>query len=160
MIQAHTDHPPARARALFTSAAANEDSARVLGALVDLISTMRRRHTGPSGTESVLLKLAGSGPQRSCDLAGHLGLDQSTVSRHVAQLEADGLVGRSPLAQDRRAHLIELTTRGEGSAQDLIAARVAALERSLAPWPPDDVRTFGLLLERFVDGLQDEEARA
>lgn len=156
MMHANIDESTPRTRALVTSAAASKSSAKVLGALFDLISTMRRRHAGTSGTSAILTKLVGGGPQRSCDLAERLNLDQSTVSRQVAQLESEGLVERSPMAEDRRAHLVDLTALGATTAHALITQRVAYLEGILATWPAEDVEAFGTLLERFTQELTAE----
>lgn len=153
MVQASIDASGTRTRALLTSAATTESTADVLGALFDVVSTMRRRHAETFGPSAILTRLAAGGAQRSCDLAEQLGLDQSTVSRHVAHLEAEGLAERRPMAADRRAHLVELTVRGETTAHALIAEKVAFLEGILATWDERDVTTFATLLGRFAHGL-------
>jgi len=162
MVQAHTPQPAeyfaetARARAMFADAAQSTTIATVLGALIDFMSTMRQRHAESTGTSNVLTRLAGNGPMRSADLALSLHLDQSTVSRHVASLESEGMVERVPVADDRRAHLVQLTERGSAAAHDLVAQKVAALEGVLSSWPREDLQSFAQLLERFSLGLVNE----
>jgi DNA-binding MarR family transcriptional regulator len=151
MVQASESLP--RSRELLTSAAATEPAAGVVGALFDVMTTMRRRYSDTSGTSMILTRLAAGGPQRSIDLAESTSLDQSTISRHVAQLGAAGLVERTPVAQDRRAHLLGLTPLGATTAHELIAAKVAYLESILAEWDESDVQTFATLLARFAHGL-------
>jgi DNA-binding MarR family transcriptional regulator len=162
MVQANTTSPVgyfadvARTRALFTDAAESSAIASVLGALIDFMSTMRQRQAATTGTAMALTRLAAHGPMRSADLATSLLLDQSTVSRHVAHLEAEGLVERVPVAGDRRAHLIQLTPAGEIAAHDHITQKVASLEWVLKSWSRDDLQTFAHLLDRFAQGLVNE----
>jgi DNA-binding MarR family transcriptional regulator len=94
---------------------------------------------------------------RSCDLAHALHLDQSTVSRHVASLESDGLVQRTPLEEDRRAHRIELTAAGTQAAHRAVETRVRQFEAAVAGWPDDDIARLARLLTAFVDRLSAHE---
>lgn len=162
MVQANTETPVgyfadvARTRALFTNAAESSSIASVLGALIDFMSTMRQRQADTTGTTMALTRLAAHGPMRSADLATSLLLDQSTVSRHMSHLEAEGLVERVPVAGDRRAHLVQLTPAGETAAHDHITQKVASLEGVLKSWSRDDLQTFAQLLDRFAQGLVNE----
>jgi DNA-binding MarR family transcriptional regulator len=162
MVQAHSRAPAlyfadvSRTRALFTDAAESATIAAVLGALIDLMSTMKRRHAETTGTTMVLTRLAAHGPMRSADLAASLLLDQSTVSRHVAHLESEGLVERVPVADDRRAHLVQLTGRGTAAAHDHVSEKVASLEGVLASWTREDLQSFAALLDRFARDLLNE----
>lgn len=142
-----------RTRALFTDAAESAHIAAVLGALIDFMATVRQGQADTTGTLMVMTRLAAHGPMRPSDLAAKLLLDQSTVSRHVAQLENSGLVERVPVADDRRAHLVQLTDQGTAAANDHIRKKVAALEGVLSAWSRDDLQTFADLLERFAHGL-------
>ncbi len=144
------------ARQIWTAAAADQDSALVLGSLVDFMSAMRQRRAETTGTSTALTILAGRGPMRSADLASFLGLDQSTVSRHVSSLESAGLVVRVPVADDRRAHLVQLTESGMDAAHDLIKQKVADLEGVIASWTTEDKQFFATLLDRFAHGLVTE----
>ncbi|MEX2503458.1 MAG: MarR family transcriptional regulator, partial [Egicoccus sp.] len=60
----------------------------------------------------VLLRICDQGGMRLSALAEAMGLDVSTVSRHVTRLEQDGYVTRSPDPDDGRASLLTTTEAG------------------------------------------------
>src|SRR5580698_7011575 len=49
---------------------------------------------------------------RAADLAGHFGLDKSTVSRQLEQLISAGLLGRDGERPGRRGYVLTLTAAG------------------------------------------------
>ena len=55
------------------------------------------------------------------DLANILGLDKSTMSRHVQSLVKEGYVKSTPGEEDRRFTSLSLTTQGEAVQQRLAA---------------------------------------
>ena len=72
----------------------------------------RRRRpatTVDPGSFWLLRSLLGHEPVRPTDLAASMGLDISTVSRHLAQLHRAGLVERTPDPDDRRAQRVQLS---------------------------------------------------
>lgn len=140
-------------RILVTAAASTASSAVLMGALFDVLFAVRRSLVEPSATMPILLRLAGDGPMRSCDLAERLHLDQSTVSRHVHSLEGDDLVRRATVEDDRRAHLLELTPSGRAAALTELASRVHRYEAAVADWSEHDQRVFARLLAAFAAGL-------
>ena len=85
------------------------------------------------------------------DLAGAYGLDKSTVSRQLAELEQDGLLTRSADPSHPRHQRLELTDNGKGRLRRTRAAQRAALERELTSWEPQDVATFARLFSRFSE---------
>lgn len=145
------------ARDVVTSAASTSTTAALVGALFDFIHAVRRGAADPSASMPILTRLMAAGPMRSCDLAHQLHLDQSTVSRHVAALSAEGLVARTPQQDDRRAQLVELTDAGSQAARAQVAARVQQFEAVLATWPDADVESFARLLASFTTGLSAHE---
>ncbi len=159
MVQAHNPEQAAAARRLVTSVAASPASAAVVGSLVDLMGAVRRGPADPAASAPLLMRLASGGSTRACDLAQALHLDQSTVSRHVATLESDGLVRRIPDSADRRAHLLELTPDGDAAAREQITTRVRQFEAATDGWTADDMTTFASLLDRFVQGLAANERK-
>jgi DNA-binding MarR family transcriptional regulator len=88
--------------------------------------THRAAEAGAPSTIAVLelVRLLGETERRLSDLALLRGVDQSVVSRQIAELQAKGLVCRRPDPADRRASLVRLTPSG----QDLLA-RVGELRR-------------------------------
>ena len=90
---------------------------------------------------------------RLSDLATRQGLDISTVSRRVAQLEAAGLVERSADPADRRASVVSLTERGREVVASISELRRELLESVVADWSERERREFARLLARFADDL-------
>ncbi len=106
----------------------------------------------------LLSRLGDDGPRRLTDLAGVLGVDLSTLSRQVKQLEAQGLVERALDPNDGRASVLRLTNRGRRAVDKLRSARLVALQELLVDWSVDDRRTFGSLLSKFAEHLVDLSA--
>ncbi len=79
------------------------------------------RSLGDPTRLAILRRLAGDGPARVVDLVGHLGLAQSTVSKHLACLRGCGLVSSTPSG---RASVFALA---EPAVIDVLAAAEAVL---------------------------------
>jgi len=97
----------------------------------------------------VLGTLAYCGPSRLTTVAERTGLDPSTVSRQVADLEKAGLLARDTDPEDRRAILLKATTEGQQLLDRLSRGRRRRVERLLSDWPPEDIVTFGRLLAQL-----------
>jgi DNA-binding MarR family transcriptional regulator len=93
------------------------------------------------------------GPLRVTDLAERAGLDASTVSRRVRDLEGEGLVVRTADEGDQRVSLIALAPLGRRILTRAREAHRRILEETLAGWPTEDVAAFGELLRRFSSAL-------
>jgi DNA-binding MarR family transcriptional regulator len=111
----------------------------------------------------VLGTLSFCGPSRLTVIAERTGLDPSTVSRQVADLEKAGLLSREPDPDDRRAIQLQATPSGQSLMKRLSSGRRRRVERMLADWSDEDIATFGRLLgelnqatEKYQD-LNDEE---
>jgi DNA-binding MarR family transcriptional regulator len=94
----------------------------------------------------VLGTLAYCGPSRLTTVAERTGLDPSTVSRQVADLEKAGLLARDTDPEDRRAILLKATAEGQQMLDRLTRGRRRRVERLLSDWDPDDIVTLGRLL--------------
>jgi MarR family transcriptional regulator for hemolysin len=87
------------------------------------------------------------------DLARSLGIESPTLTRHLDNLEQDGLVARRPSEADRRAMHVELTEAGEGAYQRMLAA-VIAFNRSLqAGIGRDELQQLDALLDRLAKNV-------
>jgi len=157
MLQAHESSRATFAREIMTSVADSPATAELMGSLFDFTFALKRAVNDAPASVPILMRLAGAGPLRSSDLAVQLHLDQSTVSRHVASLEHDGLVRRDPDDTDRRAHLLAVTEAGTAAAHQRVTDRVRQFEAAIATWSHDDVTTFARLLNDFVSGLDAQE---
>jgi DNA-binding MarR family transcriptional regulator len=102
------------------------------------------------GAAQPLLRLHRVGVERVSGLAAGLGLDATTVTRHLDDLEARGLITRRPNPADRRATLVRLTPRAVARMDAADADRRARLRELLADWPEADRYEFARLLSRFV----------
>ena len=114
---------------------------------------MRQRVPGDQlepGMFWLLKNLAMHGSIRVTSLAACTNLDTSTVSRHVSQLERDGLIRRGPDPDDRRAQLVELSDRGSQLLEEGFRRRRAILSRTLDHWESADVAQLEHLLGRLV----------
>jgi DNA-binding MarR family transcriptional regulator len=112
---------------------------------------MRSRREPEGGQIAALGMLSRCGPVRSSDLAKELFLDQSTVSRHVAHLEADGLVEKVADPNDGRATQLHLTDLGHKHMHDYWQKRIDAMREGFGHWDPEDLRTLTRLMGRYVE---------
>lgn len=131
----------------------------MLTALMTVGRLMRQRQADDQvdpGTFWLLKTIAHQGPLRITELATISHLDTSTVSRHVAQLERNGLVDRSPDPADGRAQLVGISTDGQHQLDQAFERRREILESTLAGWESDDIATFERLLTKFVSGVSTE----
>jgi len=110
-------------------------------------------------TYEVLARVVDGAPIRVSDLAPNLGLDASTVSRHVFKLGKLGLIERRSDVGDRRVVWLEPSPEGVRVVEGRSRARRAALRRLLATWTPKDRESFVVLLEKFFDGLEEESTK-
>jgi MarR family transcriptional regulator for hemolysin len=97
----------------------------------------------------ILSTLRGQAHASQHDLARAIGIEGPTLTRHLDQLEAGGLVRRVPHPDDRRAVLVEPTAAGVELHARLLEV-VIAFNRSLTSGlSQDDLealrRTLGLL---------------
>jgi DNA-binding MarR family transcriptional regulator len=138
-----------------------EDLARALFRSMRAVGTLRLSHYAPDVRDLdkagliALLRLAECGPVRISELAAHLTLDLSTVSRQVKALDDGGLIERHPDPEDKRATLLTATDRGREVAQRVIAARRDLMAQALSDWTVADRATLTRLLQQLADDLSD-----
>jgi DNA-binding MarR family transcriptional regulator len=86
-------------------------------------------------------------------VAQHMGLDPSTVSRHVQSLERAGLLRTAADPTDRRATQLHATDAGLARLEEASRRRAALIRDRLSQWAPEDLRRFKVLLERFAEDV-------
>jgi DNA-binding MarR family transcriptional regulator len=106
---------------------------------------MRRQHF------SVLSALAEGGAASQADIGRRLWIDRSDLHAILAELERDGLVGRTRDARDRRRNLVELTAAGQKALKRLDKRIQAAQDALLEPLSAADRRQLRRLLERLLE---------
>jgi DNA-binding MarR family transcriptional regulator len=127
--------------------------------VVSLLTVSRRlRSRLPQGQGDpalmfVLHQVLANGSLRVSELAGCMGLDASTASRHVRNLEDGGYLARTGDPGDRRASRVRVTPKGRGALARAMRARAAVLDRAIADWPDDDRATLATLMTRLADSL-------
>ena len=94
-----------------------------------------------------------AGSPRVSELAGAMGLDASTASRHVQPARGQRLPGRTGDPDDRRAFRVRLTRQGQAVLDHAIEARATVLDRATAGWPDEDRAALTILMTRLADSL-------
>jgi DNA-binding MarR family transcriptional regulator len=128
----------------------------MLTALMTVGRLMRQRQGADivdPGTFWLLKTISHRGPLRITELASFTQLDTSTVSRHVSQLERNGLIERTPDPADGRAQLVGISDTGQEQLEQAFQRRRQILENTLAGWESGDVAEFERLLSKFVAGI-------
>ena len=97
----------------------------------------------------IMCKLADEGPQRLGLLASAFGLDPSTISRQVQDLERAGLAFRQKDPNDGRASILDLTPHGRDVLEPTRNHRRARLRKALADWPESDFTVMARLLRQL-----------
>jgi DNA-binding MarR family transcriptional regulator len=99
-----------------------------------------------------ILNLVESAPgSRAADIANVLGLDKSTVSRHIEALVTADLLRRKSEQPGRRGYTLSLTANGRRNL-DMAASRVRSkLADWLADWEETEIHLFARLFVRFND---------
>jgi DNA-binding MarR family transcriptional regulator len=105
----------------------------------------------------LLVALRDEGPMRTGELARYFHLDKSTVSRHIARLEAAGLVETRPDANDRRCAQLHTTDLGNRRVDEIRAARRAPLRQVLDGWTEGDRDQLAQLLRRLNAAMSERE---
>lgn len=103
---------------------------------------------GPHGF-LILGTIAKHGPARVSEIASRLRVDLSVASRQVSALEADGLLERQADPADGRAQQVTLTDEGAARLADAHQKTVAALERAVAGWTPEEIAALSSALDRL-----------
>ncbi len=102
------------------------------------------------GTVLPLTVLHRIGPARVSELAEALGLDRTTVTRHLDELERRGLIDRRPDERDRRAMHISLTPKAATHLDSMRAKNRQRIKRMCSDWTPEERQTFATLLTKFA----------
>lgn len=133
-----------------------ETAADVGAALIRVMTGMKARlahSVSDIGPAVILFRLVNQAPLRVSDLASCVGLDASTVSRHVRALEEQALVVRTDDPEDRRASRLDVTDTGRAFVAAQMQARADVLAEVLADWSIADRSHFLSYLERLAVAL-------
>ncbi len=87
-------------------------------------------------------------------LADHLLLDKGQLSRTVRELEALGLITRSPDPADGRSSLLSPTEYGMERLAAARAPQEGVLVRALESWDVSDIDNLRRLLQALIAGIR------
>ncbi len=93
------------------------------------------------------------------DLARELGIEGPTLTRHLDNLERNGLVLRRPSEADRRAVRVELTGAGEEAHRRMLAAVIAFNRRLQAGLSREELQQLDGLLGRLAGNVSHQPRR-
>ncbi|MGY4643566.1 MarR family winged helix-turn-helix transcriptional regulator [Cellulomonas sp. URHB0016] len=122
--------------------------------LLRLADRSRRRTPRLDGTLErsaylALRQLAAHGPCGINEIADHLRLDASTVTRQVLAMEAAGHVTRERDDHDGRRAVVTMTGAGAEALASTRQARAEVYDDLLSDWSPDDRQLLADLLTRL-----------
>ena len=134
------------------------DVERQVALLLRLADRNRRRSRRLEGTLErsaylALGRLTDDGPAGINEIADHLRLDASTVTRQVLQMEALGYVSRSRDDNDARRSVIDATPAGLAALEATRRARADVYAQVLSDWAPDDLQHLATSLTRLNASL-------
>lgn len=89
------------------------------------------------------------------ELAEHLCLDVSTVSRQVQALEERGLTRREPHPTDRRGSVVVIAPQGRAVVEQHRGARRKLFAELLSDVPPTDLEAVTSVLDRLAARIEE-----
>jgi len=89
------------------------------------------------------------------ELAEHLCLDVSTVSRQVHALEQRGMLGREPHPTDRRGSMVVITPQGREVVEQHRRARQELFAELLRDTPPAELETVTSVLDQLATRIEE-----
>lgn len=102
----------------------------------------------------ILAALAHLGEVKTAQIMESSTLDKMRVSRAVARLERDGLVGRSPDPQDGRGHLVRMLPAGAALFKKIVPMVQARESFLLEALDADERDVLDRALEKIAERAQ------
>jgi DNA-binding MarR family transcriptional regulator len=123
-------------------------------AVGQLVRRLRVENRFPLTQTWVLGRLDREGPASVSELAQSMRVRPQSMAQTVGDLEAEGMVERSPDPDDRRRALVSLTGAGRARIEEDRAVREGWLVKALEELPTDDRETIDravAILARIAD---------
>jgi len=140
-----------------TRTAAIEALSADLARTVRFVRALKQRYGVPDPASLPLLFRLLDGPKRPTELADHLHLDLSVVSRQLTSLSERGLVAKTQDPGDRRAHQVGITDAGRALTTQVEQVRTEFLASLVREWDEADVQHFAGYLHRLSESLERNE---
>lgn len=119
-----------------------------------------RSRLGDCGVTYARMRLLGTlhcnGPQIMSDISDELGVTRRNVTALVDALEEEGLVRRMPHPSDRRATVIELTSKGAETTDSIYNGHRDAVAELFADLSEDERQELVRLLGSLREALRSE----
>ncbi len=128
-----------------------------LALLVRGLEAVQRRRVYPLERAHYLLirLIEEEGPKAIGEIARHLLLDASTVTRQVSAMADAGLVHKELNPSDARSALIHVTEAGLEKAAKMRLERFARLERLFNDWSEEDRSECAAVIARLNKSLRE-----
>ncbi|MBO0143992.1 winged helix-turn-helix transcriptional regulator [Agrobacterium sp. Ap1] len=126
-------------------------AARVFNRLID---TALRPYGLSLSLIAPIMLLSWKGPMLQRDLVRSSAVKQPAMVALLDKLEAMALIRRSPSFTDRRAAMVELTSKGQEAALRGRDALLAANAKGLEGFSSKDAATLIQLLQRLIDNFE------
>lgn len=139
----------ARGRPTVTAAEVADEFSRTAKVLVRRFDERLGEHGVSTPRSRLVVEVARSQPVRLTELAHAVGIAQGTASTLVDGLVREGLLERTPSADDRRSVLLNVTPSGESLARDWVRSYERAAEELFAPFDGDELATLAEMLRRL-----------
>ncbi|MBP2191001.1 MarR family winged helix-turn-helix transcriptional regulator [Nocardia goodfellowii] len=105
------------------------------------------------GAVAVLGILEAKGPSRQGDLAIHLCISPSVLSRQVAELVRSGFISRHADPDDGRANVVQVTEAGRDLLHRVRLARARGLQAVLSDWSEDEAEQARATVQNLKNAL-------
>jgi MarR family transcriptional regulator, transcriptional regulator for hemolysin len=102
---------------------------------------------------TALSALKAGGPLIQRELAGMLNVEGPTLTRHLARMEAEGLIERHRTSADRRAAVVRLTESGEATHSRLSGIVSAGRDVVFEGFSPREIEEFAGYLDRLIENV-------
>ncbi len=132
---------------------ADKDVQEMITALFTLMGGIQRvAKRSPAASRLTVLQVIEARPGvRPSTIAAELGMNQSSITRHVQALEAEGLVSVTADPQDGRAYTLRLTDSGQEELAELTQIGLKRFASFVADWDAEEVRTLTRLLVKLEE---------
>jgi DNA-binding MarR family transcriptional regulator len=140
-----------------TSPSPAQCASRLRNSVAELARQLRSGSATPDGPSiaklSVLGQLHRHGPCSPTTLAAHERVKLQSLTRLLAELEAEGWIERAPHPTDGRQWMLSLTADGTRRLKALMRSREAALADAIGATLDADQRALLLQACELLDGL-------
>lgn len=121
--------------------------------LIRLLSSTLDAQPGLTLRQFRVLQQLTDGAYRARDLANSTGVTAPTMSSALSNLEAQGLISRTPDPADGRAALVVITDAGRAAVEHTSKMLMAVLEGIAAEVEPQDAKAAERICSLLLDGV-------